>query len=132
MPGYSGLYRVGPLTDLKRSVFFSALNCLPRGSSLKVHRLRHFTAKGKFSVKLHIFVTAVHCSCQYLNACRVYARLISKLKFISTLFIYYITMAYALLTFWRRNYFFNFNTPCIQNVNNIGTKYVRIMKQAAF
>jgi len=36
------------------------------------------------------------------------------------------------LTFWRQNYFFNFSTPCIQNVNNTGTKYVRIMKQTAF
>ena len=36
------------------------------------------------------------------------------------------------LTFWRRNYFFNFSTPCILNVNNPGTKYVRIMKQTAF
>ena len=37
------------------------------------------------------------------------------------------------LTFWRRNYFFfNFSTPCIKNVNNTGTKYVRIMKQTAF
>ena len=36
------------------------------------------------------------------------------------------------LTFWRRNYFFNFSTFCIQNVNNTGTKYVRIMKQTAF
>jgi len=36
------------------------------------------------------------------------------------------------LTFWCRNYFFNFSTPCIQNVNNTGTKYVRIMKQPAF
>ena len=37
------------------------------------------------------------------------------------------------LTFWRRNYIsFNFNTPCILNVNNTGTKYVRIMKQTAF
>ena len=37
------------------------------------------------------------------------------------------------LTFWRRNYFFfNFSTACIQNVNNTGTKYVRIMKQTAF
>ena len=36
------------------------------------------------------------------------------------------------LTFWRRNYFLNFSTPCIKNVNNIGTKYVRIMKQTAF
>ena len=36
------------------------------------------------------------------------------------------------LTFWRRNYYFNFSTPCIWNVNNTGTKYVRIMKQTAF
>jgi len=38
------------------------------------------------------------------------------------------------LTFWRRNYYFflNFSTPCIQNVNNTGTKHVRIMKQTAF
>ena len=36
------------------------------------------------------------------------------------------------LTFWRRNYFFNLNTPCIQNVNNTGTKQVTIMKQPAF
>jgi hypothetical protein len=28
--------------------------------------------------------------------------------------------------------FFNFSTPCMLNVNNTGTKYVRIMKQAAF
>ena len=27
---------------------------------------------------------------------------------------------------------FNFSTPCIQNVNNIGTKQVSIMKQTAF
>jgi len=36
------------------------------------------------------------------------------------------------LTFWRRNYFLNFSTPCVQNVNNTGTKQVRIMKQTAF
>jgi len=36
------------------------------------------------------------------------------------------------LTFWHRNYFFNSSTLCIQNVNNTGTKYVRIMKQTAF
>ena len=29
-------------------------------------------------------------------------------------------------------FFFNFSTPCIQNVNNTGTKYVTIMKQTAF
>ena len=40
--------------------------------------------------------------------------------------------AYA-LTFSRRDYFFfNFSTPCIYNVNNTWTKYVRIMKQTAF
>jgi hypothetical protein len=36
------------------------------------------------------------------------------------------------LTFWRQNYFLNFSTPCVQNVNNTGTKYLRIMKQTAF
>jgi len=36
------------------------------------------------------------------------------------------------LTFWCRNYFFNFSTPCIKNVNNTDTKQVRIMKQTAF
>jgi len=36
------------------------------------------------------------------------------------------------LTFWRRNYFFNFSTLSIQNVNNTGTKQVSIMKQTAF
>jgi len=36
------------------------------------------------------------------------------------------------LTFLRRNYFFNFSSPCIKYVNNAGTKYVRIMKQTAF
>ena len=29
-------------------------------------------------------------------------------------------------------FFLNFNTSCILNVNNTGTKYVRIMKQTAF
>jgi hypothetical protein len=29
-------------------------------------------------------------------------------------------------------FFFNFSTPCIQNVNNTGTKYVTIMKQTTF
>ena len=89
MPGYSGLYRVGSLTHLKICVFFSAFNCLPRGSSLKVHRLRYFTAKGKSMSELHIFISAVYCSCQHSKPCRVCARLISQLKFISTLFIYY-------------------------------------------
>ena len=34
---------------------------------------------------------------------------------------------YMPLTFWRRIFFFNFSTPCIQNVNNTGTKYVQAM-----
>jgi len=29
-------------------------------------------------------------------------------------------------------FFFNFSTLCIENVNNTGTKYVRIMKQTSF
>ena len=36
------------------------------------------------------------------------------------------------LNFWTRNYFFSFSTACIQNANNTGTKYDRIMKQTAF
>jgi len=36
------------------------------------------------------------------------------------------------LTLWRRNYYFNFSTPCIQNVNNTRTKKVSIMEQTAF
>ena len=36
------------------------------------------------------------------------------------------------LTFWRRNYSFNFSTPCTQNVNITGTKHVRIIKQTPF
>jgi len=92
LPSYSRLYRVGPLTHLKMCAFFSALHCLPRGSSPKVRRFRHFTAKGKSMSELHIFVSAVHCCCQHSKPCRVCARLISQLKFISTLFIYYCTI----------------------------------------
>ena len=36
------------------------------------------------------------------------------------------------LTLWRRNFFFNFSTLCIQNVNNTETKQASIMKQTAF
>jgi len=36
------------------------------------------------------------------------------------------------LTFWNRNYFFNFSTPAYKIMNNTGPKYVRIMKQTAF
>ena len=43
-----------------------------------------------------------------------------------------VVSSYNDLTFWRRNYFFNFSTHCILNVNNTGTKQVRIMKQTAF
>jgi len=39
--------------------------------------------------ELHIFVSAVQCSCQHLKACHVCMRLISQLHFMSTLFIYY-------------------------------------------
>jgi len=68
LPGYIGLYRVGPLTHLKMCVFFSALNCLSRGSSPKFHKLRDFTAKGKSMSELHTFVSAVHCYCQHSKA----------------------------------------------------------------
>ena len=70
-------------------VFFSALHCLPRGRPLNVHKLRYFTAKRKSTAKLHLFVSAVHCSCQHSGACRVCARLISQLKCVSKFFIYY-------------------------------------------
>ena len=43
--------------------------------------------------ELHIFVSAVHYSCQHLKPCRVYPQLISQLKSISTVFIYYIAMS---------------------------------------
>ena len=40
---------------------------------------------------------------------------------------------FGFINLWRRNYFFfSFSTPCIQNVNNTGTKQVSIMKQTAF
>jgi len=39
--------------------------------------------------EFHISVSAIQCFCQHLKACRVCARLISQLHFISTLFIYY-------------------------------------------
>ena len=84
-----GLYRVEPLTHLETCVFFSTLYCLQRRSSLKFHRLRSFTAKGKPVSELHIFVTAVHCSCQHSNVRRVCVRLISQLKFIRIFFICY-------------------------------------------
>jgi len=44
----------------------------------------------------------------------------------------YGSLGFKGLTFWRRNYFFNFSTLCMQDVENTGTKYVRIMKQTAF
>ena len=38
-----------------------------------------------------------------------------------------------LLTFWRRNYYFLIlGHPVLKNVDNTGTKQVRIMKQTAF
>ena len=51
---------------------------------------------------------------------------------VEKLFITDSFVGYFELTFWRRNYFFYFSTSCIWNVNNTGTKYVRIMKQTAF
>jgi len=61
---------------------------------------------------------------------------ISLFIFISALILHVFFQSFTCkdvaLTFWRLNYFLNFSTPCIQNVNNTGTKYVRIMKQTAF
>jgi len=48
-------------------------------------------------------------------------------KFLFTLFY-----RFTILTFWRRNYFLNFSTPCVLNVNKTGTKHIRIVKQTAF
>ena len=36
--------------------------------------------------------------------------------------------SHSTLTLWRRNFFLNFSTPCIYNVNNTGTKKGSIMK----
>ena len=44
----------------------------------------------------------------------------------------YVSLGVKRLTLWHWNYFFNFSTPCTQNVNNTGTKQVSIMKQTAF
>jgi len=39
---------------------------------------------------------------------------------------------HSFIPFGARNIFLNFSTLCVQNVNNTGTKYVRIMKQTSF
>jgi len=36
--------------------------------------------------------------------------------------ILFLTSLISNLTFWGRDYFFNFSTPCIKNMNNTGTK----------
>ena len=55
------------------------------------------------------------------------------MTWICTFIIVVLTCVFTYLTLWRRNYFFlNFSTPCIQNVNNSGTKQFSIMKQTAF
>jgi len=41
-------------------------------------------------------------------------------------------MVYFYINLLAPELFSNFSTPCILNVNNRGTKYVRIMKQSAF
>jgi len=48
------------------------------------------------------------------------------------IYFVYVFFLFFYLTLWRRIFFFNFSTPCIQNVNNTVTKYVRIMKQNTF
>ena len=75
-------------------------------TSKNVHILQYITlfATGKFTEssqtpllygkkkslsELHVFVSAVRCSCQHSKVCCICARLISQLKFISALFIYY-------------------------------------------
>jgi len=44
---------------------------------------------------------------------------------------YFYAENYLSLTFWRRNYFFLILAHLYINVNNTGTKYVRIVKQTA-
>ena len=51
---------------------------------------------------------------------------------LALLFHYLMLNMFRLLTFWNRNYFFNFSTPAYKIVNNTGTKQVRIMKQTEF
>jgi len=51
--------------------------------------------------ELHIFVSAVHCSCQH--SVSVFTRLISQIKFISTLFIYFTIISMSLLLLQLRN-----------------------------
>jgi len=43
-----------------------------------------------------------------------------------------VLLSMLLINLLATDFFFNFSTSCIQNVNNTGTKYVRIMKQTAF
>jgi hypothetical protein len=39
-----------------------------------------------------------------------------------------ILLTHRFSALWRRNFILNFSTPCIQNVNNTGTKKGSIMK----
>jgi len=49
---------------------------------------------------------------------------------VEQVFSHFLTIEYK--SYDARIIYFNFSTPCISNVNNTGTKYVRIMKQTAF
>ena len=51
--------------------------------------------------ELHIFVSAVHCSCHNSKPCRVCERLISQHKFIITLFMCYSTTSGLPRNFFR-------------------------------
>ena len=55
-----------------------------------------------------------------------------ELWFVSYILLHFINFICWLINLLAPELFFNFITPCIQNVNNTGTKYVRIMKQTAF
>ena len=55
-----------------------------------------------------------------------------ELWFVSYILLHFINFICWLINLMAPELFFNFITPCIQNVNNTGTKYVRIMKQTAF
>jgi len=69
---------------------------------------------------------------RHMSAIFILVKKTKEMHYFLTLFCKEIYMYRTDLTFWRRNYFFNFSTSCILNSNNTRTKYVRIMKQTAF
>ena len=72
--------------------------------------------------------------CEIIFYIIIFRNILKICKFVMTNFdiLLIVHLNIFILTLWRRNYFFNFSTPCIWNVNNTGTKRVSIMKQTAF